>query len=181
MTPNETGIGADVDADVERVVAEYELLVHQLAAARGPELIDTSISMAQIKALFVVGVAGELQMSELTARLGVSSSTVSGLVDRLADHGYLTRRDDPADRRHVILAPTAAGLELLDRFRELGASQLRALLEQLTPDELQTVSDAVRILVRAATAHAAPEEGAPADAATTPAPAAEIAHRKDPS
>ena len=43
-------------------------------------------------------------MSDLVARLGVSLSTVSGLVDRVVDHGLATRREDPADRRQVVVA-----------------------------------------------------------------------------
>ena len=64
-------------------------------------------------------------MSDLVARLGVSLSTVSGLVDRIVDQGLATRRDDPADRRQVVVALTEQGTAFLDRFRDLNAVQMR--------------------------------------------------------
>ena len=84
--------------------------------------------MAQAKVLYVVLAAGELRMSELAARLGVSSRTASGLVDRLVELGLLSRHDDPADRRQVVVATTPEAVALLERFRELNQRQLRELL-----------------------------------------------------
>ena len=65
--------------------------------------------MPQAKLLHLVARAAEIHMSDLVHALGVSLSTVSGLVDRLVDQGLATRRDDPADRRQVVVALTAAG------------------------------------------------------------------------
>ena len=77
--------------------------------------------MPQAKLLYLLGVSGEMHMSDLVARLGVSLSTVSGLVDRIVDQGLATRRDDPADRRQVVVALTEQGTAFIDRFRELNA------------------------------------------------------------
>jgi DNA-binding MarR family transcriptional regulator len=115
-------------------------------------------------------------MSALTARLGVSISTVSGLVDRLVDHDLVARRDDPVDRRQVILAPTQAGQALVDRFRELGSAQFRGLLERLAPDDVAAVGRAIAILAGAADAAAAKTPPTP-----DPADPAAAASRKDPS
>ena len=43
--------------------------------------------------------AGDLHMSELVARLGVTLPTVSGIVDRLVEHGLVGRRAVESDRR----------------------------------------------------------------------------------
>ena len=78
--------------------------------------------MPQAKLLYLLGASGELHMSDLVQRLGVSLSTVSGLVDRVVDHGLATRREDPADRRQVVVGLTPAGAAFIDRFRELNAA-----------------------------------------------------------
>jgi DNA-binding MarR family transcriptional regulator len=90
-------------------------------------------------------------MSTLVQRLGVSLSTVSGLVDKVVDHGLATRREDPADRRQVLVGLTPEGAAFIDRFRELNARQMRELLEALEDDELAQVRDALGHLARAAT------------------------------
>ena len=77
--------------------------------------------MPQAKLLYLLGAAGEMHMSELVARLGVSLSTVSGLVDRVVDHGLATRREDPVDRRQVVVSLTEQGTAFIDRFRDLNA------------------------------------------------------------
>ena len=84
--------------------------------------------MAQAKVLYVVIAAGELRMSELAARLGVGSSSASGLADRLVELGLLRRHDDPDDRRQVVVTTTPEAVALLERFRELNQRQLRELL-----------------------------------------------------
>ena len=126
-TPN---ISADTNgrptpAAIDAVVACYEALMHRLIQGHAPEFTEVGITMAQAKVLYVVMAAGELRMSELAARLGVGSSSASGLVDRLVELGLLRRHDDPADRRQVVVTTTPEAVAMLERFRELDQRQLR--------------------------------------------------------
>jgi DNA-binding MarR family transcriptional regulator len=172
MRPNDS----PPPTSIPEVVAAYEALMQRFAEQRTPDLLETAVSMPQMKALFLIATGGEIHMSALTARLGVSISTVSGLVDRLVDHDLVARRDDPVDRRQVILAPTQAGQALVDRFRELGSAQFRGLLERLAPDDVAAVGRAIAILAGAADAAAAKTPPTP-----DPADPAAAASRKDPS
>ncbi len=155
---------------LEQVIADYEALMQRVTEMHAPEFLEVGISMPQAKTLYLVAAAGEVHMSDLVARLGVSLSTVSGLVDRLVDAGWVVRRDDPADRRQVMVAITPAGSSFLDRFRELGSHQLRRLLARLDEPTLATVRSALAAL-RDAADRIAYEEGA--------AVAASSATRKD--
>ena len=170
------------DAVVADVIAGYELLMHVLADSHAPEFLDIDITMPQAKLLYLLGAAGELHMSALVQRLGVSLSTVSGLVDRVVDHGLATRREDPVDRRQVLVGLTPEGTAFIDRFRELNARQMRRLLDALDDAELEALRAALAGLSRAAhtlAARAATELQAPGHATKTPAtpaaPAAPIA------
>lgn len=140
----------DRDTLAAAIVAGYERLMRRLAEQHAPDFLEIAVTMPQAKVLYLVGAASELHMSELAARLGVGLSTVSGLVDRLVDQGLVDRRDDPADRRQVLLSLTAAGAAFLDRFRELNARQLRALLAVLDEAELDEIRRALDHLERAA-------------------------------
>lgn len=137
-------------ATIDAVIAVHLELMQRLSDIRTPEFLEVAITMPQAKVLHLVGTAREIRMSDLVARLGVSLSTVSGLVDRLVDHGYAARRDDPTDRRHVVVSITDAGEAFIERFRDLSVAHLRDLLLTLDPDALDTVRRALAILADAA-------------------------------
>lgn len=124
--------------------------MRSLAELHAPEFLEIAVTMPQAKLLYLLGASGEMHMSELVARLGVSLSTVSGLVDRVVDHDLATRREDPADRRQVVVSLTESGTAFIDRFRDLNAVQMRALLGVVADDELVSVHNALDALVRAA-------------------------------
>jgi DNA-binding MarR family transcriptional regulator len=142
-------VDPDRDAAVDRIVATYELLMHRVASTHTSAFLDVGVTMSQAKVLYLVQGDADLRMSDLSMRLGVSLSTMSGVVDRLVDQGLLTRRDDPADRRHVVLRITGAGSDQLQAFRELTAGQLRAVLARVPSAELNLVGRALDTLAAA--------------------------------
>lgn len=133
----------------------YESLMQILIMEDTPDFGDVGITMAQAKVLLILS-AGPVHMSGLVARLRVSPSTTSGLVERLVDQGLATRADDPLDRRQVIVSVTPAGSDLMERFRELNSRQLRGLLSLLPESDLDIVWHSLRILRDATTRHPSP-------------------------
>jgi DNA-binding MarR family transcriptional regulator len=144
---------------VERVMAAYERMMQILVMEDAPDFGDVGITMAQAKVLFILS-AGPVHMSELVARLRVTPSTTSGLVEKLVEQGLAARADDPGDRRQVIVSVTPAGLDLMERFRELNSRQLRALLQTLPTSDLDVVERSLTIL-RDATARRHASAGLP--------------------
>ncbi|HUI72298.1 MAG TPA: MarR family transcriptional regulator [Spirochaetia bacterium] len=55
------------------------------------------------------------RVKELVAEIGLPPSTLTGILDRLTDAGWLSREADPEDRRAVVMRRT----EKLDRFMHL--------------------------------------------------------------
>jgi DNA-binding MarR family transcriptional regulator len=135
---------------IDEVVVAFDALMHRLADSHAPEFLEIDVTMPQAKLLYLIGASGDLHMSELVARLGVSLSTVSGLVDRIVDHGLATRREDAADRRQVVVGLTPEGADFIGRFRELNTRQMRELLGRLDVTELAHVRAALAALDRAA-------------------------------
>jgi DNA-binding MarR family transcriptional regulator len=128
--------------------------MHRLMASHAPELNLIDLTMSQHKALYVVLAAGHLRMSELAARLGVTSSTATGVVDGLVAQGMLARQDDPADRRQVVVTATAKAEATLESFRELNSRRMREMLARLEAADLAVIGQAIRILDAAAVADA---------------------------
>jgi DNA-binding MarR family transcriptional regulator len=150
--------------------------MHRMADSHAPEFLEIAVTMPQAKLLYLLGASGDLHMSELVTRLGVSLSTVSGLVDRIVEAGLASRREDTADRRQVVVGLTPDGITFIDRFRELNARQMRDLLAYLDDAELASLQAALTALANAADRLAArPVQGA-TDGTSVPSPV-----RKDPA
>jgi MarR family 2-MHQ and catechol resistance regulon transcriptional repressor len=64
-------------------------------------------SITEISVLFMVHKRKTIRMSELATRIGIPASTLTGILDRLVAQGFLERRQDPSDRRSVLVSTTA--------------------------------------------------------------------------
>jgi DNA-binding MarR family transcriptional regulator len=137
------------DAAIERVVTSYETFMHRLMATHAPEVSALDLTMSQMKTLYVVLAAGQLRMSDIAARLGVTSSTATEQVDRLVELGLLERRTDPADRRHVVVSTTLEAAASLEHLRELNTRRMRELLVRIDADDLASVERAITALAAA--------------------------------
>ena len=129
-------LAADRRTLEEHTATRYDELMACVASSHAPEFATVDVTMAQMKALYLVASRGSLHISALADLLGVTLSTGSGLADRLVDQGLMERRHDEADRRHVIVRVTDAGTVLLERMRELGTGRVRSLLGGLDDADL---------------------------------------------
>ena len=136
------------DTAVDELILGFDALMHRLADSHAPEFLEIAVTMPQAKLLYLLGALGDLHMSDLVIRLGVSLSTVSGLVDRIVDQGLAHRRDDAVDRRQVVVGLTPAGAAFIDRLRELNVRQMRELFQLLDDDDLERVRSALVALSR---------------------------------
>jgi DNA-binding MarR family transcriptional regulator len=146
MKPKHQHDTPPASTSIDDVIAAYDAFMHRLMATHAPEVNAMHITMAQAKALYLVLAAGELRMSELAARLGITSSTATGVVDGLVSHGLLTRHEDPADRRQVVVSATAEAEATLESFRELNSRRMREMLAHVNGADLAIVERALRVL-----------------------------------
>jgi DNA-binding MarR family transcriptional regulator len=107
----------DVPADeVEAVLRATRVLV--AVSARSVDVVDEEVTLPQLRVLVMVASRGPLNLAAVAAGLGVHPSNATRAVDRLVRAGLLDRRDDPADRRNLILQLTAAGQRTIDRVMD---------------------------------------------------------------
>lgn len=86
-------------------------------------------------------------LSELSARLPASSSTLVAAVDKLEAEGLLVRMPDPNDRRRTPLALTPKGRKLLARIRPDDYDALRRSLEAMGDVKAEKLHKLLRELV----------------------------------
>lgn len=136
---------------IERVLGAYERFQVWIMKVHAPHFLELNLTLAQLRALYLVAAAGPMRMSEVAERLGTAPSTTTGVVDGLVSLGLLERGEAPGDRRHVVVRTTDAARERLEDFHQLGRGRLRELLERFeTPESLAEVERAIDLLAHAA-------------------------------
>jgi DNA-binding MarR family transcriptional regulator len=89
---------------------------------------------------------GPLSVSELAARLGLTLSTVSGVLAGLDRAGFIERHPDPGDRRRTIVAITPGQATVISQWLDGAASPLTRVLGKLAPAEQQAFLKAMDLL-----------------------------------
>jgi DNA-binding MarR family transcriptional regulator len=104
------------------------------------------LTMPQLKALLLADSPGGASHGEIARGLAVGLSTVTGIVDRLVEHGLVERHTAPEDRRLSRVRITPAGQDLLDGLWATRCERLGQALEALGPDERATLHNAFQQL-----------------------------------
>lgn len=107
---------------------------------------DLNLTAPQIMVLRHVGREPGLSLSALSEELGLATSTVCGIVDRLERAGFLTRNTDPEDRRRIRLYLTPKTVALRDRVPALTANFLAGLMASLPDTEINKILEALKTL-----------------------------------
>src|SRR5215470_6202935 len=92
------------------------------------------------KTLSLLSQLGPLAAGEIASHTGLTTPSVTGLLDRLENKGMVKRVRDPHDRRRVIVEPNQERLAELDRAFSLQET-LRELLARYSDEQLATIAD----------------------------------------
>ena len=106
------------------------------------------LTMSQLKVLLLSHAPAGVSHGEIARALGVGLSTVTGIVDRLVEHGLVERHTDPEDRRLSRVRITQAGTGLLDRLWATRRERLGQVLAGLSPEDRATLQAALQHLAQ---------------------------------
>ncbi|MBF6164950.1 winged helix-turn-helix transcriptional regulator [Streptomyces gardneri] len=136
----------DIAADIRALSAISEQIGQVFARSNQLRTND-------FRALMHVATA-ELEGAPLTAGglgklMGISSSAVTYLVERMIDSGHLRRAADPTDRRRVILHYDEHGMDVARGFFTPLGRQTRAAMAELPDADLRAAHRVLVAVVRA--------------------------------
>jgi DNA-binding MarR family transcriptional regulator len=126
-----------------------KLIQHRAVWDPGPWL-ELDMSTPQFKALLLISEEEGIKMRELARKMGGSFSNATVLVDRLVERGLVERLAEPQDRRVVLVRVSEKGRNLMDQLVTSWRTLSSSLLEDLAPEDLTKVREALRILLEAA-------------------------------
>jgi len=125
------------------------------AALLKDKIIDThmephGITAAQFKVLIIMAQFGVDTPAELCRHLSLDSGSMTRMLDRLEQKGFLARQRSEHDRRQVRLVLTEGGQSLTDRLPHIGAEAMNELAGAITREELQTLENILKKILLAA-------------------------------
>jgi DNA-binding MarR family transcriptional regulator len=145
-----TGDRAERDelmAQLERIQQEFE---RRALSSMAEPLISTPLTMQQLKVLTMIAIDPEKATGhELAELLKVSVATMSGIIDRLAEHGVVRRTEDPADRRVRRLTVTAEGSEMIRGLLSTTGTIPTPVLDRMAVDDLRALVQGLRAIDQA--------------------------------
>lgn len=102
------------------------------------------VTPPQYTVLYILGRQPGLDQSRLGELASIDLATLTVLLGRLEDRGYLVRRIDPENRRRKLLSLTEAGGQLLDEVRSAARQVEETALRRLSATERAALPKALR-------------------------------------
>jgi DNA-binding MarR family transcriptional regulator len=133
---------------VDAFVAASRALV--AVAARSLADLGEDVTLAQYRALVVLHTRGPQRPADLAARLQVSPSTASRMVERLVRKQLVRRARSAHDRRTVKVHLLPSGHRLIDQVMQRRHAEIGNILGQMPGRGRKTVISALRAFAEAA-------------------------------
>ncbi|WP_326691154.1 MULTISPECIES: MarR family transcriptional regulator [unclassified Streptomyces] len=128
----------------ELLGAEVRVLQSATDAVDAATAARLGVNRTDLHCLDVLTQRESATPSELGAALGLTTGSVTAMLDRLARLGYLTRDPDPADRRKSVIRATSRVRTDADTLYGPLAADGAALLRRYSLAELELLLDFVR-------------------------------------
>ena len=120
-------------------------LIHRVSASNS-ERATMELNLRQRLILQCLGLEGDQPIAAIGQRLGLSPSTMTGLVDRLEKQGYLKRQPHASDRRVTLLALSRKGNGAFARETDWYRSLVDEIFGSLGEDAKRVVLRALETL-----------------------------------
>lgn len=123
----------EISGAVLRFIADVVLYNHAVAQKLGLGGSDSQF-------LSLLGQHGPLTPGRLAELSGLTTGSVTGVIDRLERDGYASRERDATDRRKVLVTLVPEGMaRMAEHYRRHG-EQLDAVLQRRDADELRVIA-----------------------------------------
>ncbi|MCW2720169.1 MAG: hypothetical protein QOG20_88 [Pseudonocardiales bacterium] len=128
------GLRAEIGTQVLRFIAG--VVLHNTAVA---QRVGLGASDSQFVGL--LNMNGPLTPGRLAELTGLTTGTVTGVIDRLEKGGFVRRERDAGDRRKVLVTPAPEGMaRLTEEYRAHGEHMERVLATR-SADQLKVIAD----------------------------------------
>jgi DNA-binding MarR family transcriptional regulator len=117
-----------------RFIAGVVLHNHAVAQRVGLGASDSQL-------ISLLNIHGPLTPGRLAELTGLTTGTVTGVIDRLERAGFVRRERDTTDRRKVLVTPVPEAMAILGEHYRRHGEQLDALLSSRDEAQLRVIAD----------------------------------------
>ncbi len=140
------------DELIDSTLALSERAFRELFPILPKEWLSLDLSTPQLKVVLLLLVQGPSRMSVISATLGVSLATGTGVVDRLVERGIVVRQGDPEDRRVVLCRLSPKGEKMLVGLWKLAREHAEMMFRSLSEEKIMAVRAGLEALLEAGAA-----------------------------
>lgn len=127
------GLRTQISTSVLRFIAGVVLHNHAVAQRVGLGVSDSQF-------LSLLGLHGPLTPGRLAELTGLTTGTVTGVLDRLEKAGFVRRERDVGDRRKVLVTPVPEAMAVLGQHYRDHGEHLADVLRRREADELRVIA-----------------------------------------
>lgn len=146
--------------EYHRIIELLGSVSRRLARRLAPVVEAENLSITDVLVLWKINRKQVCRVTEIAEEIGVSPSTLTGVLDRLVAAGWLIRESDPVDRRAVLVRATESVGPLIRRLLDRSDDALALLLRPLSEKRLTRLTGDLESLIECLdeAAHSAEEE-----------------------
>jgi DNA-binding MarR family transcriptional regulator len=133
---------------IEAVVLATRVLV--AVTAQSLASLEDQVTLPQLRVLVMIASRGPQNLTAVAQGLGVHASNATRLCDKLVEAGLIQRREDPADRRNLVLRLTAAGDQLVKDLTNQRRAAIAHVLAKMPPALREDLVPVLRCFAHAA-------------------------------
>ena len=108
----------------------------------------SGFTFPQLSVISILAKSGEQKVSDISEKMRLSDSTVSGILDRLEHKGIIERKRNKDDRRVVKIHLSQESQELCRKFQQQKKEYFMHLLSELSEQEINDIIKGLEILNR---------------------------------
>lgn len=138
----------------DRMMSAMRRMRRNILSAERSYLTRGIITLPQLWVLLEIADSGHCPMSSLSRALGLKSSTVTGIMDRLVELKLAARAPSASDRREVLASLTAKGRRILNHIQ---AEKKRMLVRAFGPLNARERAEYLRIIEKVLE-HSSPDQ-----------------------
>jgi DNA-binding MarR family transcriptional regulator len=147
MAPSKTAAaraiaGREVDDVVDAVLRASRVLVS--VAARSLSGVSDKVTLPQYRALVVLAGRGPQNAGALAEILGIHTSTLTRLCDRLVTKGLITRGESPTNRREIVLDLTPRARRLVRSVTERRRAEIADIVSRVPRSQREAMVSALQ-------------------------------------
>lgn len=135
--------------DVTGIIRAIRKVIQGFSVQSKRQFRRSGLTMPQLLALRAIASANvkEVTAAYIAPRVQLSAATITGVLDRLEKHGYISRKRTSSDRRKVCLTLTAKGRKELERLAVSFQDKFAQKLSEIKEADRKTILKSLETII----------------------------------